>query len=92
MELLSLLLPAISSAKSRREINDLVSVWCWPGADSQTQSTQPEERNSTSKCGVMLQRGCNHTHAASAEHKPSFHLFSTVKEKMQILSCFISGK
>ena len=51
-------------------------MWCWPGADSQTQSAQPEEGNSTSKCGVMVQRASNLTHAASAEHmlNPSSYL------------------
>lgn len=56
-ELPSSLLPAISSTKTRREINYLsVSVWCWPGADSQTQSTQPEEENSTSDAPVHKAR------------------------------------
>lgn len=54
-ELLSLLLPAISSTQIRPEINDLsfsVSVVRWPGADSQTQNTQLGEGNSTSCDGA----------------------------------------
>lgn len=56
-------------------------MWCWPGAE--TQSTQREDGNSTSECGVMLQRGSNHTHAASAEHmlKPLFTLLSTLQKQ-----------
>lgn len=45
-----------------------LSVCCWPEADSQTQSTQPKERNSTSKCGVMVQHRSKNTYGESAEH------------------------
>lgn len=55
--------------QSKGEINDLCRRGAGgpPPADSQTQSTRSGGEKPASLCGAMLQRGSNHSHAASSQ-------------------------
>lgn len=92
IEPLSSLLLAISSAKARREINDLSECQCGVSLGLiHKHKARCQKKGTTSKCGVMVQHGVNHAVSAGQIFKPSPSYILCLMQQKGACLCSISG-